>query len=294
MKYQSDFIKNRLLVAITAGIFSLSAIFSFSACSKATSSEQVATEIKIGVVGEHNEPWESVARKLEKSGIKITLVKFADYTLPNSALNDGEIDLNSFQHVAFLNNDIAAHGYKIERFGNTVIVPLGVYSTKIKSLNELKEGDTIAIPNDPTNGGRALKVLELAGVISLNPEKGYLPTVRDIIKNSKNIKIYEVDAGNTPSLLPDVAACVINSNYAVDNNIDLKSAIFSDSIEGKLDPDNPYINIVAVSSKRKNDAILKRVVKAYQTKETATLLKTLNQGVQIPAFDYRRIRITSV
>lgn len=243
-------------------------------------------EIKLGVVGEHTDEWKFVAKKLEDKGIKLTLVKFADYTLPNRALNDGEIDLNAFQHKAYLREDCKSNGYKLVDVADTIISPLGAYSDKIKSLDELKDGDTVAIPNDPTNGGRALKLLEKAGVISLDASKGYLPTVRDITSNPKNIKIYEVDAGNTPSLIPDVAASVINANYATDNGLNPnKDAIFLDST-GKIDAENPYVNVVASRVADKDRAEFKTIFEVYHTKEVADIILEAYKGSQIPAFKY--------
>lgn len=243
-------------------------------------------EIKLGVVGEHTDEWKFVAKKLENKGIKLTLVKFADYTLPNRALNDGEIDLNAFQHKAYLREDCKSNGYKLVDVADTIISPLGAYSDKIKSLDELKDGDTVAIPNDPTNGGRALKLLEKAGVISLDASKGYLPTVRDITSNPKNIKIYEVDAGNTPSLIPDVAASVINANYATDNGLNPnKDAIFLDST-GKIDAENPYVNVVASRVADKDRAEFKTIFEVYHTKEVADIILEAYKGSQLPAFKY--------
>ena len=253
---------------------------------KETASNDGLVEVKLGVVGEHNNEWKATAERLEKEGIKLTLVKFADYTLPNRALNDGEIDINSFQHVAYFKSDCEEHGYDLANVGNTYIAVMGAYSDKIKSMDELKDGDTIAIPNDPTNGGRALKLVERAGVIKLDPAKGYIPTVRDITENPKNIKFYEVDAGNTPSLIPDVAVSVINSNYAIDNNLDpLNDAIFSD-VTGEIDENNPYINIVVAKSSNKDNENIKKVMKAYQVKETAEILLKEYKGSQIAAFKF--------
>ncbi|MGN1281232.1 MAG: MetQ/NlpA family ABC transporter substrate-binding protein [Succinivibrio sp.] len=244
------------------------------------------TEIKLGVVGEHTDEWKFVAKKLEEKGIKLTLVKFADYTLPNRALNDGDIDLNAFQHKAYLREDCKSNGYNLVDVADTIISPLGAYSDKIKNLDELKEGDTVAIPNDPTNGGRALKLLEKAGVISLDASKGYLPTVRDITENSKNIKIYEVDAGNTPSLIPDVAVSIINANYATDNGLNPnKDAIYLDST-GKIDADNPYVNVVASRVSDKDRAEFKTIFEVYHTKEVADIILEAYKGSQIPAFKY--------
>ena len=244
------------------------------------------TEVKLGVVGEHTEEWKLVAQKLEKEGIKLSIVKFADYTLPNRALNDGDIDLNAFQHKAFLEADCKANGYKLSYIADTIISPLGAYSNKIKSIDELKDGDTVALPNDPTNGGRALKLLEKAGVIKLDASKGYLPTVRDVTENSKNIKFYEVDAGNTPSLIPDVAISIINANYATDNGLTPdKDAIYQDTT-GAIDANNPYINIIAAQTENKDNPVFQKVVKAYQQKDVADKILELYNHSQIPVFKY--------
>ncbi len=256
-----------------------------SSAAKGSSQTEQVKEIKLGVVGEHNEEWEYVRDKLAKEGITLTLVKFADYTLPNRSLNDGEIDLNSFQHVAFLNAENEQKGFHNVRIADTIIAPLGLYSKKISQISEIKDSDTIAIPNDVTNGGRALKVLEGAGLIKLDPKSGYTPSVRDIESNPLNIKIYEVDAGNTPSLLPDVAAAIINNNYCIDNGIDpVKDAIYSDGT-GEIDPANPYINIIAAREDRKDDPLFKELVKVYQTREVAEIINQYHKG-SVPVFKY--------
>ncbi len=278
-------VKNYLAAALIA----VSAL-AIQGCGEAKSESAHAgqtREIRLGVVGEHNVEWEGVISDLKKEHIKLTLVKFADYTIPNRALNDGDIDLNAFQHKAFLKADSESHGYSLSSIGDTIICPLGAYSNKIKKLEELKDGDIIAIPNDPTNGGRALKLLESAGLISLNPDKGYLPTVRDITSNEKHLKIYEVDAGNTPSLLPDVAVSIINSNYATDNHLNpLTDAIYLDAT-GHVDEHNPYVNIIAARSAEADDPDFKKVVKAYQSDRTARVILKEYHGVNLPVFDYR-------
>lgn len=269
-------------------IFSILALASFTIFTQGCGDEnnKSKSEIKLGLVGEHSDEWNHVAKKLEKEGIKLTLIKFADYNLPNRALNDGEIDANAFQHKAFLKAESEANGYKLTVIADTIIAPLGAYSTKIKSLEELKDGDKIAIPNDPTNGGRAIRLLESAGLITADKAKGYLVTVRDIQNNPKHLEIIEVDAGNTPSLLPDVAVSVINSNYAIDNGlIPVKDAIYLDAT-GKIDENNPYINVLVSREDNKNSELLKKLVKVYQTKDTAEIINKAYKGASIPAFKY--------
>jgi D-methionine transport system substrate-binding protein len=246
------------------------------------------TVVKIGLMGEELRPaWTEAARLLEKDNIKIDLVNFSDYAVPNRALADGDIDLNSFQHDAFLQNEIANQKYEITAVGNTVIFFLGVYSHKIKSLDELKNGDTVVIMNDATNGGRALKVLEAAGVFRLDPAKGNTPTIRDISSNPKNIKIVEVDAAQTWRTLDDpaVAAAVVNSNFVVDaGGVPARDAIFIKPI----DPvgDKPYINLVAARVKDKDNPVYKKVIAAFQSPEVVRVIneEAPLKGIALPAW----------
>lgn len=251
-----------------------------------TSTDTFPTEpvtVKLGVVGENNEQWEPVIEALAKENITLELVKFADYSLPNQALADGEIDLNAFQHYAYLNNEIADKGLDLTVIGETIIAPLGLYSDKIKDVSELKEGDKIAIPSDATNGGRALKVLEAAGVITVDPEAGYTPVLSDITDNPLNLEFIEVEAANTPSLLPDVAAAIINGGHAVDNGLfPEEDAIYLETVqEGS---DNPYINIIVARTADKDNEIYKRIVEEYRTGAVAKVIEEVYKGAYIPTW----------
>mgnify|MGYP000940478276 CR=1 FL=1 len=249
--------------------------------SKTDKGEEVV--IKLGVVGENNEQWDPVIEKLAEDNIKLELVKFADYSLPNRALNDGEIDLNAFQHYAYLNKDVESNGYKIEAIGETLVAPLGVFSNKIKDLSELKDSDTIAIPNDATNGGRALKVLEAAGVIKVDPAAGYTPTLNDITENPKNIKFEEVEADNTASLLPDVAAALINGGHAIDNGLNPKTdSIYLEKVEGGSE--NPYINVIVARTEDKDNENYKKVVEYFRTPEVAQKIEEVYKGAYLPTW----------
>lgn len=257
-----------------------------AAAPAATSSAPAKAEpvtIKLGVVGENNEQWKPVIAALAKENITLELVKFADYTLPNQALADSEIDLNAFQHYAFLKNQIKDKGYQLTAIGETIIAPLGLYSKKIKNVSELKEGDKVAIPNDATNGGRSLKVLEAAGLIKVKPEAGYLPTVGDITENPLKLEFIEVEAAQTPGLLPDVSAAIINGGHAVDAGLFPQTdAIYLETVaQGS---DNPYINIVVARTADKDKALYKKVVDAYRSDEVAEVIKTAYKGAYIPAW----------
>ena len=254
------------------------------AAADTTAASGEKTVIKLGVVGDNNEQWQPVIEKLAEENIDLELVKFADYPLPNRALNDGEIDLNSFQHIAYFEDDCKNNGYDLSIIGETIIAPLGLYSNKIKDVSEIKDGDIIAIPNDATNGGRALKLLESAGLIKVDPEAGYTPTKKDITENPLNLDIKEVEAANTASLLPDVAAAVINGGHAVDNGLNPeKDSIFLESVEEGSD--NPYVNIIVARTADKDNELYKKVVDYFRTPEVAKVIEETYKGAYIPTWE---------
>lgn len=248
----------------------------------AASAEQ--TVVRLGLVGETSDQWEPVIARLAEEGITLKLEKFADYTLPNRALNDGEIDLNAFQHYAFLNKEIENLGYDLTVIGDTIIAPLGLYSKKIKSVEELKEGDKIAIPSDATNGGRSLKLLETAGLIKVDPEVGFLPEVGDITENPLNLEIIEVEAALTASLLPDVAAAIINGGHAVDNGLYPQTdAIYLEQAGGASD--NPFVNVIAARTADKDNPLYLKVAEYYRSPEVAEVIATVYKGTYLPTWD---------
>jgi len=270
----------------TLAILSLLALlFTLAACGSeeepAANSEP--TVIKLGVVGESNEAWQVAKKTLADQNIDLQIVSFSDYTLPNQALSDGEIDLNAFQHYAYLRNDCEKNGYDLTVIGETVIAPLGLFSQKISDISELREGDKIAIPSDVTNGGRSLKVLEGAGVIEVDPAAGYTPFVTDITSNPLNIEFIEVEASLTAGLLPDVTAAMINSGHAVDNGlIPSQDAIYLEPVaEGA---DNPYINVIVARTEDKDNEDFKKVVAAYQTDEVIKVIEEVSKGSSIPVW----------
>ena len=225
--------------------------------------------LKIGVVGSvYEDIWQPTVDKLKDEGIELEVVQFSDYVTPNNALNNGEIDLNAFQHQIYLNSEIESYGYEIQNIGNTFIIPLNVYSDKIKSLDELKDGDTVAVPNDLTNEGRALKVLAKAGVITLKDNDNFNPTLDDIESYNKNITIEELSANTIPSVLPDVTAAVINGNYALDFGLKTEEAIYKDSV---LDEEK-YWNLIAARTDDLSDprlkAAYKKVVDTFHSDDT--------------------------
>lgn len=239
------------------------------ALSAATAKKAKNQVVKLGVVGTmYEDLWAPAIKSLKKDGIDLKIVQFADYVTPNNALANGEIDLNAFQHRIFLENEISNHKYPIQVAGNTFIIPLNLYSKKVKSVKELKSGDIVAIPNDVTNGGRALKVLEAAGLITLKKTAGFNPTVQDIDTNPSGIVIKELAANTIPSALPDVGAAIVNGGFALDFGLKTEEAIFKDTSVSE----KQYWNLIAA---RKADvqnadraALLKKVVKAFQQSAT--------------------------
>lgn len=236
--------------------------------------------IKVGVTaGPHAEIMEAVKNVAAKDGLEIQIVEFSDYITPNVALSQGDIDVNSYQHQPFLDNQVKDRKYEIVSIGKTVIFPMGFYSKKVKDAAEIKNGASVAIPNDPSNGGRALLLLEKAKLIKLKPDAGIKATVADIVANPKNIKIKELDAAQIPRSLDDVDAAAINTNYAiVAGLIPTKDAIVLE------DGDSPYANVIAVRTKDKDNQVFQKLLKAYRSAEVKQWIDEKYKGSLVPTW----------
>ena len=242
------------------------------------------TVVKVGVIGTNNEQWDTVNKLLEKDNIKCELVEYSAYNVPNDALNAGEIDLNAFQHKAYLNGEVEKLGYEITVLCNTFIAPLSIYSDKITSLDQLKEGDKVAVPQDATNEGRCFKILESAGVLKVDPAAGYTPELKDITDNPLKLEFVEMEAAYTASAIPDVAIAFVNGQHAQDNGLNLADAVYTEQAD--TESDNPYINIIACRTADVDSEVYKKVAEAYQTAEVAQAINELFGGRFIPAFEY--------
>jgi D-methionine transport system substrate-binding protein len=272
-------------VKIVAGLVALTLVGSlFAGCGSKQQAATPAADLnkvyKVGVTaGPHAEIMEKVKAIAEKDGLKIQIVEFSDYVQPNLALAQGDIDINSFQHKPYLDTFAKDKNLELTSLGKTVIFPMGIYSKKIKSLDELKNGAIVAVPNDPTNGGRALLILQEAGLIKLKPGAGIKASPLDITENLKNIKIKELDAAQIPRSLDDVDAAAINTNYALPAGlIPTKDAI-------KLEnPDSPYANLIVVRTKDKENPAYQKLVKAYQSPEVKQFILEHFKGSVVPAF----------
>ncbi|MCI4231384.1 MetQ/NlpA family lipoprotein [Dickeya dianthicola] len=234
--------------------------------------------IKVGVIVGAEQQVAEAAQKVakEKYGLDVELVTFNDYVLPNEALSKGDIDLNAFQHKPYLDQQIKDRGYKLVSVGNTFVYPIAGYSKKIKSLNELQNGAQIALPNDPTNLGRSLLLLQKVGLIKLKDNVGLLPTVLDVTQNPKNLELVELEAPQLPRSLDDdqIALAIINTTYASQINLTpAKDGLF---VEEK---DSPYVNLLVAREDNKDAENVKKFVKAYQSDDVnQAALKVFNGG----------------
>ena len=273
----------------STGVAAETTTASETADSEAAGSETAASGetrvVKLGLTGViYEDIWNPIKEELAKEGIDLEYVQFSDYSLPNEALNAGEIDINAFQHHAYFNNDVEKNGYDITPIADTFIIAMNLYSDKVKSVDEIKDGDVIAIPDDASNGGRALKVLANAGLITLKAEAGSNPTVADIDTYNVQIEIKEMGAADIPSVLPDVTAAVINGNYALDYGIDPTTAIYE---ETEYDDDS-YFCLMAVRSSDADDAVYKRIVELFQSETTKQIFQDEFNGYFVPAWEVQK------
>jgi len=255
-------------------------LISIATLALATLSAQAQDVIKIAVTaGPHAQIAEVAKKVAERDGLKLQIVEFNDYIQPNAALDAGDVQANSYQHLPFLQSQIQARGYKISAVGETVTFPMGFYSKKFKSLADLPKGAKVGIQNDPSNSGRALSLLQKYGVIKLKPTAGISATVFDVIENPKNIQLVQIEAAQLPRSLDDLDASAINTNYAVQANlVPTRDAI---AIE---DAKSPYANLIAVRTQDVGRPWVAKLVKAFQSPEVKKLVEASFSGSMVPAF----------
>lgn len=250
-----------------------------------------STKVKVGVVGSSNEQWTDIlAPLLAKEGIELEIITFSDFVQPNIALANGEIEMNAFQHYNYLNNwneeNSKTYGKKLVPIGETYIAPLGLYSNKYKSVDEIKDGETILVVNDVVNEARALALLEKLNLIKLNPNINSYATVLDITSNPKNLIFKELDAAMIASQMSDksVAAGFMNGLYASQSGYKQEDAIATES----FNPDDPVqhgiVNIIAVREEDADNPVYKRIAEAYQCDEVKQFFEQVYPGIFIPAW----------
>lgn len=276
------------IIAAILAVLTVLACFALTGCGK----KSEKTVVKVGVCGANNKQWIAVQKVLdeENAGIYIELVEFDAYNLPNEALNTGDIDLNAFQHKAYLKNDSTKNGYDLTAIGDTLIAPLSLYSKKYSTLDALKAAAgtqklIIGVPNDGTNLARAIKLLETAGLITVDPAAGYTPELSDVTGYLYNIEISPVDANTLTSTLDDYAASTINGTYAVPYGlVPSRDALIIE--KQSEDGSNPYVNVIVARTADKDNATYKKIVEAYQTQLVAEYLLEAYSETFFPAFDY--------
>ena len=229
-------------------------------------------EVRIGVNGADGAQWPILKEKAAKEGIEIKLVEFADYTLPNNALAQKDIELNAFQTIAFLAQYSKESGNELVPIGSTMFAPMGLFSDKIKDVSELKKGDKIAIPDDAVSQARALRLLESAGLLTLTDDFGLFDDPTKIKENKLDLEIIPMTPQQTPRALPDVAASVINNGIAGQAGLSPKEdAIF---VEDETDENvHPYVNIIAARGEDKENETYKRIAELYQEEDIAEAIK---------------------
>ena len=261
-------------------------------CGAAFAEEAEEVHVKVGVVGENNEQWEQVIiPTLAEEGIIIELVKFSDYIIPNQALAQGEIDMNAFQHYDFMNNwneeNSAAYGVTLVGLCDTLIAPLCIYSDKITSLDELKEGDQIAIMNDVVNEARALRRLASTGLITLSEDSTELATVADIAENPLGLEFVEMEAALTPTAMKDpaIAIAFLNGTHAKDAGLTNDQALLVEEFDFDDESMHGIVNNIAVRADDIDNPVYQRIAEVYQSDEVRALFDTVYAGVYLPAWE---------
>ena len=266
----------KLLIAVL-----VLALAVLSACGKndVKSNADGEKTVKVGVSSGDTRIWDYIVGIAKDEGLNIELVKFNDYIQPNLALAEGEIDANSFQTISYFDEFIQKQKLDLEAIGSTVIAPMALYSKKYDKLEDLPEGATIALPNEGTNFGRALLLLQEAGLITLVEDFDGNGALNKIATNPKNLKFEAVAAGNTPRFLDDVDASVINNNFAMEAGLKLDESLFHESATAK-----PYINIIAVKKGNADRPELQQLVELYQSEKVEKFINDTFKGSSIPAY----------
>lgn len=246
---------------------------------KADSGSKEVT-LKVGATAvPHAEILNTIKDKLAKEGVKLEVIEFTDYVKPNLSLNDKELDANFFQHKPYLDSFVADRGFKLVSAGNVHIEPMGIYSKNVKDINAVPNGAKIAIPNDPSNGGRALAILEAAKLLKLKDGVGVKATVGDIVGNDKKLQIVEIEAALLPRSMDDTDLSVINSNFAMEAKLNpVKDSLFTEP------KDSPYANIVAIREGDEKRPEIQKLMQALTSPEVKKFIEEKYKGAVVPAF----------
>lgn len=274
----------KILSAVLAGTL----VLSLAACGAKQQTEGGGAPVTVTVGVTNDEPriWNAVQEELNERGENIT-IKLVNLNggQPNKALGEKEVDLNAFQHYAYFNQNKEDLGFDLTAIGDTLIVPLNLFSSRYKSVDELPDGALIAIPDDATNQGRALNVLKNSGLIGLDPAAGNNALIKDVTENPKHVKFVEITGAQLPRSLGDVDAAIINCGYATDFGLDpVEDPIYKDEIDLNNPEQQPFINIIAARTEDKDNETFLKIVDAYHTQRVADAIDEVYSGAAIPAF----------
>lgn len=280
-----------MMKKLTLTALSVVLAFSLAACGKkeaapaapadnAASGTAKEVTLKVGATAvPHAEILNSVKARLKEQGVNLEIKEFTDYVQPNVQVSEKQLDANFFQHTPYLEQFNKDKGTNLVKVAGVHIEPFGAYSQKIKAITELKDGATVAIPNDPSNGGRALALMEKNSLIKLKDGVGVNGTVKDVVENKKNLKIKELEAAMLPRVLGEVDLALINTNYALEAKLSpVKDALFIE------DKNSPYVNILAARPDNKDSDAMQKLVKALNSEETRKFIQDKYQGAVVPAF----------
>ncbi|ERL05629.1 NLPA lipoprotein [Mitsuokella sp. oral taxon 131 str. W9106] len=260
-------------------VFALGVLTAASVLASGCGGQEGQKEIQLGATsGPHAEVAEAVAKEAANQGLKVKVVEFSDYVTPDQALADGDIDLNSYQHEPFLENFNAKSGAHLTSIGTTILMRMGIYSDKVHDVQDVPDGAKVAIPNDPTNGGRALMLLAKAGLITI-PENNFKVTVQDIQSNPKHLQFVELEAAQLPRSLSDVDIAVITMNYVMSGGLDVgKQGIF---LEDKTEP--LAVMVLAVREKDKDNEAYQKIAKIFHSEAVKRYIADHYKGTIVPA-----------
>ena len=236
---------------------------------EAGSGELPEDHLNVGVTaGPHEQIMEKVKEVAAEEGLELEVTVFTEYVMPNVALDEGDLDVNSFQHKPYLDNFKEERSLDLVDVATTVNFPMGIYSTALTDVSELQEGDTVGLPNDPTNGARALILFELAGLITLDPEAGVAATVNDIVENPHGLEFIELEASQIPRQLEELSAAAINTNFAIEHGyVPTEDSIY-------IEPgDSPWVNVLAVRTENQDDAVIQKFIELYQSEEVKQFIE---------------------
>lgn len=288
-------LRNTIIAIIVVALVAVGGFFGYRAYAHSVDSAVKGSKnnpVKIGVVGATDPDFVAFKAEAEKQGIYVDLVDFQDYTSENPALDSGELDLNEFQHLLYLANYNVKNNKDLQPIGGVVVYPLSLYSKKVKSVDQIKQGDTVAIPNDETNQARAIGVLQKAGLVQLKGDWTPLSTPADIDTDKSKVKVTPLKAEQIANALsdPQVVGGVVNNDYVADAGISLDEAVYADKAEGE--EARPYINVfVSRKADVDNETYLKLVQIYQDTQAVQDGLSEKSSGTAVSAKDYSKAEL---